>query len=124
AVIAARPDHDAADPDDRGAGGADALVLAEAFARRGAGTCAISPPRFSLNLVGVTESFDVSANAAIGAVQLTENRRSCDGDGVIDAGETGMLLITVINAAPVELTDALVSVAASLAGVTFPAGQS
>jgi Fungalysin metallopeptidase (M36)/PA domain len=124
AVIAARPDHDAADPDDRGAGGADALVLAEAFARRGAGTCAISPPRFSLNLVGVTESFDVSANAAIGAVQLTENRRSCDGDGVIDAGETGMLLITVMNAGPLELTDALVSVAASLAGVTFPAGQS
>src|SRR4029450_8186680 len=34
------------------------------------------------------------------------------------------LLITVMNAGPLELTDALVSVAASLAGVTFPAGQS
>ena len=123
AAIAARPDHDAADPDDRGAGGADALVMAEAFARRGAGTCAISPPRFSTNLVGVTESFDVSANAVIGDVQLRENRRSCDGDGVIDAGEAGTLLITVMNAGPLELTDTTVSVDASLAGVTFPSGR-
>ena len=74
--------------------------MAEAFARRGAGTCAISPPRFSTNLVGVTESFEVSANAVIGDVQLTENRRTCDGDGVIDAGEAGTLLITVMNAGP------------------------
>jgi large repetitive protein len=124
AAVAARPDNDAADPDGRGAGGADLLVLARAFARRGAGTCAISPPRFSNNLVGVTESFTVSANAVIGDVQLVEGRVSCDGDGVIDAGETATLLITVMNAGPLELNGATVSVNASLSGLTFPSGAS
>jgi hypothetical protein len=99
-------------------------VLAEAFARRGAGTCAISPPRYSANLVGVTESFAVSANAVIGDVQLREGRVSCDGDGVIDAGETATLLITVMNAGPLELTDTTVSVDTALSGLTFPSGRS
>jgi large repetitive protein len=124
AAVAARPDHDAGDPDDRGAGGADVLVLAEAFARRGAGTCAVSPPRFSTNLVGVTESFVVSGNAVIGGVELRQGRRSCDGDGVVDAGETATLQITVMNAGPLELTNTTVSVDASLSAVLFPSGRS
>jgi large repetitive protein len=124
AAIAARADHDAADADDRGAGGADALVLAEAFARRGAGTCAVSPARFSTNLVGVTESFTVSGNAVIGSVALRQDRRSCDGDGVIDAGEAATLQITVMNAGPLELTDTVVSVDTSLSAVLFPSGRS
>jgi hypothetical protein len=123
AAVAARPDHDAADPDDGGAGGADLPVLAEAFARRGAGTCAISPPRQSLNLVGVTESFDVRSRAVIGSVQLQEGRRSCDGDGVLDAGETASFIVTVMNAGPMELADTTVSLTASLAGVLFPNGN-
>ena len=46
AAIAARPITTPRIPTIAGAG-ADSLVLAQAFARRGAGTCAISPPRFS-----------------------------------------------------------------------------
>jgi hypothetical protein len=41
---------------------------------------------------------------------------------VIDAGETATLSITVMNAGPMQLTDATVSVSASLAGLTFPSG--
>lgn len=123
AAVAARPDHDAADPDERGAGGADALVLAEAFARRGAGTCAISPPRHSTNLVGVTESFDVRPRAVIGSVQLQEGRQSCDSDGILDAGETATLIVTVMNGGPLELADTTVTVSSSLSDVVFPEGN-
>jgi hypothetical protein len=38
----------------------DFITLAGAFAKRGAGTCAVSPPRDSTNLVGVIESFALS----------------------------------------------------------------
>ncbi len=123
AAVASRPDHDAGDPDDVGAGGADVMTLAKAFARRGAGTCAISPPRFSTNLVGVTESFEVSPRAVIGGVQLVEGRRSCDGDGLLDAGEEVTLVVTVMNAGPLELAGTTVSVNASLTGVVFPSGN-
>ena len=110
------PDHDAADPDE--AGRAEPMrwcwprpspVAARARAR--------SRRRASRrNLVGVTESFDVSANAVIGDVRRQEGRRSCDGDGVLDAGETATLMITVMNAGPLELLDTAVSVDTALSG--------
>ena len=97
-------------------------MLAEAFARRGAGTCAISPSRFSANLVGVTESFDVRPSAVIGGVQFVEGS-SCDGDGFLDAGESAALIVTVMNGGPMELADTTVSLTSSLAGVLFPNGN-
>ena len=41
---------------------ADLAVLAQAFAKRGAGSCAVSPPRASQDLAGVVESFVLEAN--------------------------------------------------------------
>src|SRR4030095_15345442 len=64
----------------------DLGVLDTAFARRGAGSCAVSPPRDSLNLVGVTESYTVRPRIEIGDISFAIDRRSCDGDDYLDAG--------------------------------------
>ncbi len=124
AAAAARPDLDAGDPDDRGAGGADLLVLANAFARRGLGTCAIAPPATSTNLAGVTESFEVKPRIVVGAIQIVEEAPSCDRDGFLDAGERGRVIVTIHNAGPLEARDTTVSIAPSIAGLAFPAGGS
>ena len=80
----------AADPD-------DFLTVAAAFAKRGAGSCAVSPPRASTDFLGVVEDYQLRASGTITAVSLTDDLLSCDADGVVDAGELGALRITVFN---------------------------
>ncbi len=80
----------AADPD-------DFVTVAEAFATRGAGSCAVSPPRDSTTFVGVIEDFQLRANTSISAISLSDDLLSCDDDGVVDVGELGALRITVVN---------------------------
>jgi len=124
AALAARPDSDAADPDDLGAGGSDVIVLANAFARRGAGTCAIAPPRNSLNLVGVTESYDLRPRIGLGSIRVELAPPSCDADGFLDAAERGRIVMPLLNGGPVEMVGTNVSFSSSIAGLTFPAGSS
>ena len=134
AAAAARPDddeeghgrgHGGAKHGDRGELNPDMLVLAQAFARRGAGTCAVSPPRDSVNFAGVVESFEVRPRIAIGDVRIDEDK-SCDRDGFVDAGERGRIVIPVMNGGPVEMRNAMVSVsiAAPASGVSFKHGSS
>lgn len=89
----------------------DALVMANAFATRGLGTCAVSPDRYSNDFVGVTESFELSADAVIAEVTVDDSVASCDQDGFLDGGESGMVTVRVANAGFADLTGATVSVA-------------
>ena len=100
------------------AGADDLLTLANAFARRGAGSCAVSPPRSSLNLTGVQESFDVRPLAAIGEIRVEEDH-ACDRDGFIDAGERGRVVVPVLNGGPVDLLNTTVSVTSPSAGISI-----
>ena len=52
---------------------ADPLVLAQAFARRGFGTCAVSPPRTSTNNAGIVESTILAGRAELGAATVADN---------------------------------------------------
>jgi Fungalysin metallopeptidase (M36)/PA domain len=108
--------------DDRRPGGADLLALATAFARRGAGTCAVSPPRDSANFAGVVESFEVSPRPVLGEVRLDEDK-SCDRDGFVDAGERGTIVVPVMNGGPVQARDTIVTVTTSTPGVSFKHGN-
>jgi hypothetical protein len=107
----------AADPD-------DFLVLARAFAKRGAGSGAVSPPRDSTNLNGVVESFEIKANHALGAVALAEDAVSCDSDDVLDSGETGTLTVHVLSSGAFDLEGSTMTVSSPTPGVSFPAGAS
>ena len=113
AVLAAAA---AADP-------ADLAILAQGFAKRGAGTCAVSPARDSTTFSGVVESFTVGPDLTITAVTVDDSVKSCDGaDGYLDAGETGKVTVHVTNAGAAPLTGATATVMSTTAGVTFPSG--
>ena len=105
------------------AGARDMLTLAHAFARRGAGTCAVSPPRDSTTFAGVVESFEVRPRIAVGEVRLDEDK-SCDRDGFLDAGERATIVVPVMNGGPLELRDTTVSITISTPGVSIRHGRS
>lgn len=100
----------------------DMTALAEAFARRGAGTCAESPARDSEDFVGVIESYRVKPKVDIVDIALDESIVRCDGDGVLDATEVGELRVRVVNSGAAPLSGARLAVSTSTAGVEFPAG--
>lgn len=75
----------------------DFQVAAAAFAKRGAGSCAVSPPRASKDFLGVVEDFELRGAGSILGVSLSDDQFSCDDDGVVDVGELGTLKVTVQN---------------------------
>ena len=101
------------------ASSADAVILANAFARRGMGTCAVSPPRTSTTNTGLVESTIVAGNAIVGTATVADNVTSCDSDGVLDAGETVQIVVPVANNGPGALTNVTVTLTSSTPGVTI-----
>ncbi|MBK7830389.1 M36 family metallopeptidase [Nannocystis sp.] len=81
----------------KAADAADFLTVAGAFATRGAGSCAVSPPRDSTDFIGVKESSELRANATIVGVSLADDLLSCDDDGYVDVGELGTLKVDIVN---------------------------
>jgi hypothetical protein len=94
---------------------ADFGTIAAAFARRGAGSCAISPPRESETFAGVTESYDVKPRLAIGEVTV--------GDGQFAGKHDGRVSITVLNDGGADAIDTVVTLTSSAAGISFPRGS-
>ncbi len=107
----------AADPDDFDA-------MAKAFAKRGAGSCAVSPPSDSTDFAGVVESFTVNPNVMALSIKVDDSVFSCDKDGFLDAGEEGKITVEIVNAGPASTKETLVTVATMTNGVTFPGGPS
>lgn len=104
---------------------ADLQVIADAFAVRGAGSCAIGPPSSaSGDLTPVVESFVTQPAIDIVSVTLEEGTNSCDGDGILDAGEFGKVLVQVANKGPTAMTDTTVTLSTTTPGFTFPSGPS
>ena len=100
----------------------DLEVMAEAFARRGAGTCAESPPRDSQDFTGVKESFTIQPNLAIVSIAIDESVKSCDEDGHLDAEETGKVTVTLMNGSTTGVPGASATVSSTTAGLSFPSG--
>jgi len=102
----------------------DFMTIARAFARRGAGSCALSPERGSSTLVGVVEDFEIGASGVLLAASVAE-QDGCDKDGVIDPGETGRVTVEVYNGGVAPLAaGAVVEVVDPDPGLVFPQGPS
>ncbi len=99
----------------------DTVALAQAFAVRGAGSCAVAPARTSTNLNGVVEDFALRGKLGIGPATITDASVSCDTDGILDAGETGQLRVAIINGGMAALTNTTVTVSTTTPGVTIVA---
>lgn len=103
---------------------ADAQRFSSAFARRGFGAGSQSPARSSTDLLGVQES-TATGGLRIVTASLDDGAQTCDGDGVLDTGETGTLRITVENASDSHIGGQAVAVSSSTQNATasFPNGN-
>jgi len=100
----------------------DFVLAAEGFARRGIGTCAVSPSRWSDDFAGVVESYENAANMRLLGVEVDDAVASCDNDGLLDATEIGNITITLQNTGTSPLSGAEAVLTTDDASVTFPAG--
>ena len=100
----------------------DAQALAAGFAKRGAGSCAVSPAFDSVDFIGVTEDLDLAPRLAIAGVSIDDSVASCDQDGWLDGEETGLVRVVIGNPGAGELAGGEVTVASSSEGVSFPNG--
>ncbi|HEY7724928.1 MAG TPA: M36 family metallopeptidase [Anaeromyxobacteraceae bacterium] len=102
---------------------ADHLLFLQAFAKRGAGTRAVAPDRYSTDHAGVVESFTAGNDIRLVSAALDDSTTAqCGANGHLDAGETGRLTVTVENVGAGALAATAATVASSSAGVTFPGG--
>ncbi|MCW5802198.1 MAG: M36 family metallopeptidase [Deltaproteobacteria bacterium] len=105
----------------RAASPADHDAMIAAFARRGMGSCAVSPNRNSQNNAGIVESDEVKGRAVVGLATLV-NVVACDADDVLDAGETARIKLPVTNPGHVDITNVTVTVTSKTEGVTVVTG--
>ncbi len=101
---------------------ADMVILANNFAGRGAGSCAIAPAKDAATNAGVVESNEIKGNHVILSAKVDDSAKSCDMDGILDGDEAGKVTVEIVNRGPVALTDTTVTVLASNGGVVFPNG--
>jgi len=95
---------------------ADHDVLAQAYARRGFGSCAISPPRNSTTFVDIVESAEVKGRIAAGTPAMTLIK-DCDQDGVLDGGESAQVTLAIANPGGAALSDLAVALTSTTPGI-------
>lgn len=100
----------------------DLAVMAQAFARRGAGTCAVSPPRYSTDFSGVVESYSAQPSLVVVGATLDDSVKSCNHDGHLDAGEIGRLTLEVMYTGATPASGVTAVVSTTTAGASFPQG--
>jgi MYXO-CTERM domain-containing protein len=96
---------------------ADMLLVAQAFARRGAGSCAVAPDTNSQDFNDVEENFDVGASLTAGAISFVDDGLSCDSDGHLDRGETATLRFELANSGLFAASGVHVNVTTETAGI-------
>jgi hypothetical protein len=102
---------------------ADFDRVAAGFAKRGMGVGAVSPPLTSTSFNEVQENTELKGNVVVTSVALDDSVTSCDGDGNLDAEETGKLTVTIRNIGMTALGTSQVEVTPGSPGVSFPNGN-
>lgn len=100
----------------------DMALFAQAFARRGAGMNAVAPDRWSSSNSPVVESYVTGNDLAFVRATLDDGVSACDGDGILDNGETGRLTITLRNTGTGALNQTTAAVTSTTSGVTISNG--
>ncbi|HLL24917.1 MAG TPA: M36 family metallopeptidase, partial [Kofleriaceae bacterium] len=96
---------------------ADHEIAAAAFARRGFGTCAISPAAGSQDFVGVVESDKLAGRPVVG-VNAQEAVASCDQDDILDPGESVKIRVPIANRGHHPLTAISATLSSTTPGIT------
>lgn len=93
-----------------------------AFAKRGYGINAVAADRYSANHVGTIESFIVGGELVFESADLSGGPSDCDGDGMLDSGDTVTLDVTLRNTGNGPLTATTGVASSSDPNVTFTGG--
>jgi hypothetical protein len=99
----------------------DLILMAAAFAGRGAGSCAVVPSNAVPTNIGVVESGTLAGKLEVGGLSLADDVGSTDHDGILEPGESGLLHITVANAGPLAAEDVLVTATTTNTGTRIGA---
>ncbi|HMJ55002.1 MAG TPA: M36 family metallopeptidase [Polyangiaceae bacterium] len=101
---------------------ADFTALTKGFAARGLGAGAIAPPVESVTLNETVEDFSTKGSLVLDTVTIDDSVNSCDKDGVLDAGESGVVKLSVVNGGWETLTGSTVTVSSTDSNLTFDNG--
>ncbi|HSR96285.1 MAG TPA: M36 family metallopeptidase [Kofleriaceae bacterium] len=99
----------------------DMLLMAAAFAGRGAGSCAVSPSNSSATNAGVVESGTLAGKFGLGGLTLVDDGISCDHDGYLDPGESGTLHLSLANNGIIAAENVTVTATTTATGVRIGA---
>jgi large repetitive protein len=99
----------------------DMLLMAAAFAGRGAGSCAVAPSNAVRTNIGVIESGTLAARLSAGNTSLADDVVSRDNDGILEPGESGLLRVTLANGGPLAAEEVRVTATTTNAGVQIGA---
>jgi hypothetical protein len=99
----------------------DMLLMAAAFAGRGAGSCAVSPSNSSATNAGVIESGTLAGKFGLGGLSLVDDGTSCDHDGYLDPGESGLLHLTLANNGIIAAENVTVTATTTATGIQIGA---
>ncbi|MCU1347097.1 MAG: Peptidase, (Fungalysin) family, partial [Acidobacteria bacterium] len=103
--------------------GVDYVEFWQAFAKRGLGVGAVAPDRYSVTHTGaVTESFAPGSDLQFVSAKVDDSVNSCDGDGYLDAGDTGKFTFTLRNLGTLTLTGTTGTVTSSNPNVVIANG--
>lgn len=94
----------------------------QAFAKRGAGIGAVAPERYSNVNGGVAEDFNGSGGMTVTNITIDDSVSSCMKDGILDAGETGVMRISLRNVGSAQLAATTMNVRSSDASLSFANG--
>lgn len=99
----------------------DMILLAAAFAGRGAGSCAKSPSVADTTNSGVVESGTLAGKLALGGLSLIDDGISCDHDGYLDQGESGSLKFRLANNGILAAEEITVTATSTATGIKLGA---
>ena len=101
----------------------DYKLFCAAFAKRGAGVGAVSPPRTTTTNVGVTESYTVcGGDLKLTSAALDDAVQNCDADGVLDESEGGHFTVTLQNIGTTSLSATSATLSSTNPSVVFTGG--
>jgi hypothetical protein len=99
----------------------DLILMAAAFAGRGAGSCAVAPPVTSRTNTGVVESGTLAGKLLAGALTVSDDGGATDHDGILEPGESGLIHLTVANAGPLAAEELTVTATSTSTGIKIGA---
>jgi hypothetical protein len=101
---------------------ADHTLFCNAFAKRGAGTLAVSPDRFSGTNAGVVESYECANFVTFQGATLAVPAVQCDSDSYLDNFETATLSVTLKNVGGSTLSNTTAMISSTNGTLSFSNG--